>query len=56
MTETVAMSWLLGCGAVSLAMFWMIRLGIAPSAQRIAITIAAVAGFVLTLRRRGLPL
>jgi hypothetical protein len=47
------MSWLLGCAAVSLVMFWMIRLGIEPDAQRIAITIAAVAGLALMLRRRG---
>jgi hypothetical protein len=54
LARTAAMSWLFGCAALSLAMFWMIRLGVTPAAQRIAIGAAAVAGSFRIMRRRGL--
>jgi hypothetical protein len=52
LAETAAMSWLLGCGAVSLAMFWMIRIGFTPNTQRTSIGVAALAGSVVLIRRR----
>ena len=47
LTQTVAISWLVGCAVVSLAMFWMIRVGIPPGAQRFTIGILSVASAVL---------
>ena len=52
LTQTVATSWLLGCAVVSLAMFWMIRIGIAPGAQRITIGVLAASAVLIAMRSR----
>ena len=56
-TQTVAISWLLGCAVISLAMFWMIRFGMPPGVQRITIGVLALASasWVAVRRRHSVP-